>query len=391
MIPATASDREVNEVPKSGMEQVSPEPDFGASFISQHSDTIREGSSVNHLMQMFSANSGDPGNPESQDPKMDAPEVCPRTPSHQLPGYIVSHHSLRNRGSVPSMQGDVSEVYRFLERLGEGGFGYVTRVEEKCTGKHFALKTIPKPQINHTALCDRELEVARLLEHRYIVRLYQIFRDDENLYLVMELCTGPDLNKLVWSSIQTHRGVCRSRGLNPPLVARYLWQMLSGLAYLHSFGMAHRDIKAANYMLLAASRQAPIRLVDFGLACCFPSGRMWGRVGSCHYAAPEVFFSEDGYTEKCDMWGIGVTICVLVTATYPFNGVNQTDILQRSNEAKYGFLSERWSHHSPLLKDLVAKFLTRDPETRPSAREAMETNQWLGKFNRDQPACCVVH
>lgn len=342
-------------------------------------------------MQMFSANDRGSGKSESQCPKMDSLEVCPTTPSEPLPSFVDMHHGLRPRNSVVSMQGKVAEKYRLLNQLGEGGFGYVTRVEDTQAGKHFALKTIPRRHVDDTALFERELEVARLLKHPYIVRLYQIFRDDEDFHLVMELCTGPDLNKLVLSSIDTSKGARRSHGLQPPLVARYLWQMLSGLAYLHNHGMAHRDIKPANYLLFFASPKAPLRLVDFGLACCLTDDKLWGRVGSCHYAAPEVFFSEDGYTEKCDIWGLGVTVCVLVTATYPFNGVNQTDVFQRSNEAKYSFLSERWTQHSPLLKDLVAKMLNRDPEKRPSAIEAMESNQWLRKFNEEQHVCCVLH
>jgi len=390
-VPATALESEVDGVLVPGTIDVSAKADLEASLISQHSDTVREKCSTDHLMQMFSPNGIDPGTSKPQSPRRsDLLEVHPVTPD-QLPNCIDPHHGLRNRSSVVSMPGNVTEMYNLLNRLGEGGFGFVTRVEDKQAGKQFALKTIPRRHIDDVALFEREMEVARLLKHPYIVRLHQIFRSDDDIHLVMELCTGPDLNKLVLSSVQTTRGAGCSRGLEPPLVARYLWQMLSGLAYLHSYQMAHRDIKPANYMLLFKSARSPLRLVDFGLACCFTNGKMWSSVGSCHYAAPEVFLSEDGYTEKCDIWSLGVTVCVLVTATYPFNGVNHKDILQRSNEAKYSFQSERWAHHSPLIKDLVAKLLSRDPEKRPSARETMESNKWLRKFTEEQRTCCVLH
>ena len=101
--------------------------------------------------------------------------------------------------------------------------------------------------------------------------------------------------------------------------------MLSAIKHLHDKGICHRDLKPENILFESKSKEAQIRLIDFGLAKNFsvkengknPSRLMKTRIGTPYYMAPEVL--EGAYDETCDMWSIGVITYCLLCGYPPFN------------------------------------------------------------------------
>jgi calcium-dependent protein kinase len=118
------------------------------------------------------------------------------------------------------------------------------------------------------------VSILRDLNHPNIVKLYGVFRDDEMMYLSMELCEGGCLLDRI------------SQGpLNEAEVKGIAKQVLSALSYIHRNRIGHRDLKAENILF---SREGKLKLADFGLARIMDKISDYSRVGTPYYLAPEV-------------------------------------------------------------------------------------------------------
>lgn len=90
--------------------------------------------------------------------------------------------------------------------------------------------------------------------------------------------------------------------------------------------------------------------------------------------APEVISS--CYTEKCDMWSLGVTVYLLLSGSFPFNGATQSEIFGKIRSCDYTFPSPQWDHVSQHAKDFLRKLLVSDPAKRMSAQESLQ-HPWM--------------
>ncbi len=121
-------------------------------------------------------------------------------------------------------------------------------------------------------------------------------------------------------------------------------QILSAITYCHSKGVVHRDLKPENILIDSSSEggKMNIKIIDFGTALFFtPEVKLRGTMGTPYYIAPEVLLGN--YTEKCDVWSIGVILFVLLSGTAPFNGATDDDILTSVKTGKYAFRSTYFS------------------------------------------------
>ncbi|CDJ48035.1 ULK kinase, putative [Eimeria brunetti] len=95
--------------------------------------------------------------------------------------------------------------------------------------------------------------------------------------------------------------------------------MLAAVKYLHEHGFIHRDIKAENFMFKSERDYYPLFMIDFGLATKYKKGEIQTSIcGSPRYIAPEVL--RRAYTEKCDMWSLGVVVYLMLFGVHPFGG-----------------------------------------------------------------------
>ena len=104
-------------------------------------------------------------------------------------------------------------------------------------------------------------------------------------------------------------------------------------------------------------------------------------IGSPYYVAPEVL--SGSYTEKWDIWGIGVIMFLMLSGTLPFNGKNNKAILKAVVDGNYEFKLSKWSRVSYEAKDLISKMLIYDPDERISASEALE-HEWFKMFENEE-------
>eukprot|EP00746_Dinoflagellata_sp_MGD_P147137 gnl/MRDRNA2_/MRDRNA2_79516_c0_seq1.p1 gnl/MRDRNA2_/MRDRNA2_79516_c0~~gnl/MRDRNA2_/MRDRNA2_79516_c0_seq1.p1 ORF type:complete len:363 (+),score=36.57 gnl/MRDRNA2_/MRDRNA2_79516_c0_seq1:479-1567(+) len=279
-----------------------------------------------------------------------------------------------------------SDVYKVIEVLGKGEFATVTLSEHYRdavvpTGMQFAVKALQCIRMcnpSDAQLFENNCTNLKTLRHPNVVRLVDTFISEQEYHLVMELCIGGDLYSMIENANARSRRAA-SRGqfeLASYAIAGYLWQMLSGIAYLHQHQFAHRDVKAENYMLKTQSSDSPIKLIDFGLLCHFEKkGHMSEVVGTAYCVAPEVL--QGSYNEKCDVWSIGVTGYYMCVGHPPFVGSSDKHTLQQIRNAEILFSDDGWSRHPSQLTDLIKELLNRDQQVRPHAQAVLAQNFWL--------------
>uniref|UniRef100_A0A7S1LSK5 non-specific serine/threonine protein kinase n=1 Tax=Alexandrium catenella TaxID=2925 RepID=A0A7S1LSK5_ALECA len=273
-------------------------------------------------------------------------------------------------------QENPGELHTFYEvhgkRLGEGAFGSVRRATCRQSGLERAVKSVSLKAVKHLADFEREICVAKSLDHPNICRLYETFRDVKNIHLVIELCTGGELfDKVVGSD-----------GLGENTAASYVRQMLEAVCYLHAHFLVHRDIKPENFLLQNSSPDAALKMIDFGLARTFEPGvPMSTRVGTAYYVAPQVLRGE--YDEKCDIWSVGVILYILLCGYPPFYGDNDETIFKQIKRGYFEFPSPDWDKISTDAKAMVNHMLTSNVTRRPSAEAAL-TNPWLKRKNQSK-------
>jgi len=123
-----------------------------------------------------------------------------------------------------------------------------------------------------------------------------------------------------------------------------------------------------------------IKIIDFGTSQVFDNKstkKMEERYGTPYYIAPDVL--NKSYTEKCDIWSLGVILYILLVGYPPFNGSDDKKIIDAVKKGKYTLDEPEWDDVSEEAVDLVRKCLTYDPDKRVSASEALE-HPWFKKF-----------
>ncbi len=205
----------------------------------------------------------------------------------------------------------LTDRYRLLSVIGEGGMGTVWRAEDERLRREVAVKEMHVPKgPGATALCERmereALAMARV-RHRGIVTIYDVVFEDDKPWIIMELLDAVGLDRLV-----------RTQGpLRPARAARIGAEVLDALRAVHRAGILHRDVKPSNVLL---SGDGHAVLTDFGVATfdgattLTESGQV---IGSPAYMAPEVAKGERATTAS-DMWSLGATLYFAVEGSAPY-------------------------------------------------------------------------
>lgn len=218
---------------------------------------------------------------------------------------------------------------------------------------------------------DVETSVLARLEHPNIVRMYECFREEEGLYLVLEHCAGGELYARVVSRLRTG-------GFTELEVGFFLQQMLFATNYLHSRWIIHRDIKTENFLLLGqeGTPEAQIvKLCDFGTAVQLSqhSPRSMQRIGTLSYTAPEVYVNK-GASFPSDVWSLGVVLYVLLVGANPFRWTGREtpeDTMRRICKGHFSKKRNTWTCLSSNARDLVQRLLVVQESQRLVCNEAL--------------------
>jgi len=212
-------------------------------------------------------------------------------------------------------------TYTATQVIGSGSFGVVYQAIIVETGEVVAIKKV----LQDKRYKNRELEIIKDLNHCNIVRLKNAFftsgEKPEEMYLnaVMEYIPET-LSRII-------RQYAKSKSQMPLLLVKlYSYQMLRALAYIHSVGVCHRDIKPQN--ILVDPNTQVLKLCDFGSAKRLVKGEPnVAYICSRYYRAPELIFGATDYTNEIDVWSIGCVIAELVLGRPIFPGESAVDQL----------------------------------------------------------------
>jgi calcium-dependent protein kinase len=216
---------------------------------------------------------------------------------------------------------------------------------------------------------QEEVNVLRELRgHDNVIRLYDVFCVDNELFIITELGRGGDLFHL----LTTHP----KHGVTESYAAKTVSEMLSAVSFLHLRSICHRDLKLENWVLESGKDVwSSLKLIDFGLSTHYTPGQRLSRVvGSSYYVAPEVL--KKSYTESCDLWSLGVIVYMLLSGAPPFYGKNDEAIKASIVQGEYTFPHELFRDVSDEAMAFVSTLLSYNIEYRYTADQAL-THPWL--------------
>ncbi|KAG5652087.1 hypothetical protein H0H81_006350 [Sphagnurus paluster] len=263
------------------------------------------------------------------------------------------------------------------ECVGKGASGRVKIAKHRLTGQLAAVKILPvAPLVNSRQSLatqqaknekqrlgiDREITMMKLMNHPNIMRIYDVYEGDKELFLILEYVEGGELFDFLVN-----------RGRLPPTEAlAYFKQIVYGLNYAHTFSIIHRDLKPEN--ILIASLSPPlIKIADWGMAAfAHPSLQLETSCGSPHYASPEIVNGQSYKGNATDIWSCGVILYALLTGRLPFDDKNVRTLLGKVKSGKYDMPS--WI--DPLAKDLLSRMLVVDVQKRIKIPEIL-SHPWL--------------
>jgi glycogen synthase kinase 3 beta len=218
--------------------------------------------------------------------------------------------------------GDGSTVSYNAERIiGNGSFGVVFQATVVQTGEVVAIKKV----LQDKRFKNRELQIMKQLSHPHVVGLKHCFYSNgekpDELYLNLVLEFVPD------TVYRVARAFHKKKEYMPILYVKlYAYQLCRSLAYIHSLGICHRDIKPQN--LLIDHERGILKLCDFGSAKILKSGEPnVSYICSRYYRAPELIFGATFYTTTIDVWSMGCVMAELMLGQPLFPGESGVDQL----------------------------------------------------------------
>jgi len=290
----------------------------------------------------------------------------------------------------------VSDKWYLGETLGKGGYGFVKCGYHIKTGKPFALKFMRKADESERWARDQAQQVAteinalKAVDNKNVLKLFaynlkceypdKSGKNFDTVLLVLELAPGGELFDILYYTSK----------LEPVLARTYMDQLVNGLSAIHAANICHRDLKPQNLLL---NKKFQLKITDFGLAKIFEE-KAAGKnqvnvmktayVGTKGYQAPELLLKRK-YTNKCDVFSVGVIMFILMTGYPPLEQADANDNWYRKIcQKKY---SAFWNKHRGCglegtdngmaeARDLIEKLLCYQPTDRLKSDD-IKKHPWL--------------
>jgi serine/threonine protein kinase/Tol biopolymer transport system component len=271
--------------------------------------------------------------------------------------------------------------YEILSPLGAGGMGEVYRARDTRLERTVAVKVLPSSMSSSPEArqrFEREAKTISQLSHPHVCALYDVGREGETEYLVMELLDGETLTDRV------------AKGALPlEKTLRFGAEIADALDKAHRQGIVHRDLKPGNVMLTKTG----VKLLDFGLAKAFepaaPQGSLTSLptrqgltqegtiLGTFQYMAPEQLEGREA-DARTDIFAFGAVLYEMATGTKAFSGASQASLISAIMKEDPAPITAVSPLTPPALEHVVRKCLAKDPEDRwQSAADLRGEIQWI--------------
>jgi len=245
--------------------------------------------------------------------------------------------------------------YRIVGQLGRGGAGVVYKAVDETLGRDVAVKTL-NPDLANTEVMNRfraEATILAKLNHPQIATIYELFRDENDLLMVMEFVRGETLDKLSE----------RLGPIAPDRAAYLIERILSALEHAHRAGVVHRDVKPANVMV---TDEGGVKIMDFGIARVLGAEQKtidFRLMGTPAYMSPEQVMGEE-VDGRSDLYSVGVLFYRLLTGTLPFSADTALGMLQRQIRDTPTPLHVHRPSLPPWCEEIVQRALAKAPGER---------------------------
>ncbi len=253
------------------------------------------------------------------------------------------------------------------KKIGKGAFSVIYKGTHRITHKVYAIKEISYDNLNKIKnTIKREFTVMKKLNHPNIMKLHEVFfdNDNKNVYLVLEYYEKGDLHNFL-----------KGKPLKEKYAKKYMRQLASGLKYLHENKIIHRDLKLKNILVTDSN---DIVISDFGFARDGDSNTMFDTLcGSPMYMAPEIM-NHKCYDNKSDLWSVGVIMYEILFGTTPYHAKNMIQLMKKIKRKDVVIPEEYENLVSDECKELLFALLNRDPGTRITW-ENFFTHKWFEK------------
>jgi len=248
--------------------------------------------------------------------------------------------------------------YRLQRRIGSGGMATVHEGEDTLLGRRVAVKLLHPQYVSDEGFVtrfEREARSVATLAHPAIVNVYDVGRDGDRCYIVMEFVEGRSVKEMLAGG---PLGVDRTIDIGV--------QVAKALDYAHHSGVVHRDIKPHNIIV---SPEGGAKIVDFGIATVKGASSVTesGSVlGTVHYIAPEQARGQPA-TPATDIYSLGCVLYEMATGRLPFEGDTPLDIATKHVSSEPLPPSQFNAQIPPPLERAILRAMAKDPARRPAS------------------------
>lgn len=255
--------------------------------------------------------------------------------------------------------------YEVLGKIADGGLGSVFKAYDRNLRREVALKRVladtPEQAERQAEQLMDEARNLSTLQHPHIVTIFDVGRDEEGAYIVMELLKGETLEHII------ERGALSENDFR-----ELVTQSLEGLVAAHSSEMIHLDIKPQNFMVIwLPSGKFQIKILDFGLAkiASQPTVQEMDEdgaiMGSIFFMAPEQF-ERAPLDARTDLYSLGCVYYFALTQQYPFQGETGPEVMASHLYHSFVPLAEMRPDLPPFICQWVEWLISRLPDHRPA-------------------------
>lgn len=267
---------------------------------------------------------------------------------------------------------EVTQKFYIGKEIGSGAYGRVYDVYDLRSCQRLALKHVKSNLMTDSNLTKslNEANVMKTLAHPCIVYLHEVYHNNNAVMLLLEFMEGGNLLE----RINTQRPP-----FLPERIAKFFFfQICYGVQYLHDKNIIHRDLKPDNILLASQETYTLAKISDFGLCKLVHSDtELRTNCGTQLYTAPEILsYEQNVYTNKVDIWSLGVLLFVCLCGSLPFHNDSKKPAVDQIKKGSYKFKEIAWTKVSKKAKDIIRQLLVVEANRRPPVEELFH-EQWL--------------